>query len=265
MTTDEQTPREAGLSPRERGNLQRRRLAHSEGGSIPARAGEPRARRCWGGWSTVYPRASGGTSGATVLGGLVYGLSPRERGNRPGSPSPCSRSRSIPARAGEPRRCGRPHRLAEVYPRASGGTGYPISHRECAGGLSPRERGNLLLGPELRPILGSIPARAGEPTTSARTVTTRWVYPRASGGTISGGSKPEREVGLSPRERGNRSTSATSERCTGSIPARAGEPCTRCPTPTVAGVYPRASGGTDHPRGVDTAKEGLSPRERGNR
>ena len=96
--------------------------------SIPARTGEPVAIRAYGGTarlSTVYPRAYGGTADAVV----VY-------------PGYCR---------------------APVYPRAYGGTGSNSSVRTTVYGLSPRVRGNqhpLGIGAEM---IGSIPARTGEP------------------------------------------------------------------------------------------------------
>ena len=55
----------------------------------------------------VYPRVCGGTllTGAGVS--YAEGLSPRVRGNPVRSKAAASAGRSIPACAGEPRRCGR--------------------------------------------------------------------------------------------------------------------------------------------------------------
>ena len=50
-----------------------------------------------------------------------------------------------------------------VYPRVCGGTKPIIDGMADAGGLSPRVRGNLLLGLALPGIIRSIPACAGEP------------------------------------------------------------------------------------------------------
>ena len=71
-----------GLSPRLRGNhLIAAHPAHINR-SIPAPAGEP------SGWRSeitpvpVYPRACGGTERQPLMNGIVYGLSPRLRGNQ---------------------------------------------------------------------------------------------------------------------------------------------------------------------------------------
>ena len=125
-------------------------------------------------------------------------------------------------------------------------------------GLSPRGRGN----PRRHACLSSPTAVAGEP----RWIRHRRVYPRAGGGTIvvprtSAGSRragggtvmrgrSANRQGLSPRGRGNLHIGRPI--VGGSIPARAGEPCTFLKAPARAGepwrpsqrVYPRAGGGT---------------------
>ena len=92
----------AGLSPRMRGNRVQQLRSEEECGSIPAYAGEPRraalrAARLW-----VYPRVCGGTWFRHFGERLVYGLSPRMRGNHIVQQSLDRRNWSIPAYAGEP-------------------------------------------------------------------------------------------------------------------------------------------------------------------
>ena len=71
-------------------------------GSIPARAGEPHITQMEEESDKVYPRACGGTQRQQYRRANSAGLSPRVRGN-PETPRPNGgRSRSIPARAGEP-------------------------------------------------------------------------------------------------------------------------------------------------------------------
>ena len=132
-------------------------------------------------------------------------------------------------------------------------------------GLSPRERGNLRVPGLVVIPLGSIPARAGEPATPARSRRCRRVYPRASGGTAASVTAWWSRQGLSPRERGNHPRGVPGNVPGGSIPARAGEPT---PSPwrrRTAWVYPRASGGTFLVAPLAMLASGLSPRERGNR
>ena len=192
-----------GLSPRERGNRSATVGSVVVVRSIPARAGEPRRRAAPGWPRAVYPRASGGTVATRIRLAEREGLSPRERGNPDPSDLLPAGLRSIPARAGEPRPCGRGGRPQRVYPRASGGTTSPSVGVSSSNGLSPRERGNhharLHDGPSAR----SIPARAGEPDGGCCGLCEGTVYPRASGGTPTDALTQTVAQGLSPRERGN--------------------------------------------------------------
>ena len=94
-------------------------------------------------------------------------------------------------------------------------------------GLSPRVRGNLR--ESLTPVLphGSIPACAGEPGLPPFRRGGSWVYPRVCGGTSNPSFNSAVNLGLSPRVRGNLVQSGPIQVDEGSIPACAGEPCTR--------------------------------------
>ena len=74
-------PAAGGLSPRVRGNLSASASASGRVGSIPARAGEPRANGVRLRQAGVYPRACGGTDADAARRALDNGLSPRVRGN----------------------------------------------------------------------------------------------------------------------------------------------------------------------------------------
>ena len=112
----------AGLSPRVRGNRQRRPVDSRRYGSIPACAGEPRTQADKCSYCRVYPRVCGGTSRILPCNLPVRGLSPRVRGNLTCGCSSRYDRGSIPACAGEPSgvrgmMCG-----TGVYPRVCGGT-----------------------------------------------------------------------------------------------------------------------------------------------
>ena len=217
----------AGLSPRVRGNLRHAQPAHLVSGSIPARAGEPPVVTPGRAGNRVYPRACGGTGGSVSGASHSSGLSPRVRGNLTVCCGPQGRVRSIPARAGEPLGVAVVLDGEGVYPRACGGTG---SYERWLGkyhGLSPRVRGNPSPPGVPSPPGGSIPARAGEPDIRCVTVDWHWVYPRACGGTDHNGLSDPNDTGLSPRVRGNRDVRNQVAAYIGSIPARAGEPCSR--------------------------------------
>ena len=160
-------------------------------------------------------------------------------------PAISSLSMSIPVCAGEPAPALLHPRPRKLYPRVCGGTSWWDCRTRARTGLSPRVRGNQLVGlqnqgtdrslsPRVRgnlthngdaaPYEGSIPACAGEPCNCNPKLNLHWVYPRVCGGTI-------------VRDR------------------TAGRPTS---------VYPRVCGGTIQvgQQGQDGA--GLSPRVRGN-
>ena len=70
-------------------------------------------------------------------------------------------------------------------------------------GLSPRVRGNPADTVVRFSRRRSIPARTGEPAASVTLTVDDAVYPRAYGGTAHHSSKARRQLGLSPRVRGN--------------------------------------------------------------
>ena len=152
-----------GLSPRVRGNRDKAKHHAQDNRSIPARAGEPHCSVAMSRQRKVYPRACGGTLPPLPLPGAAGGLSPRVRGNRLHHVRQFRGHRSIPARAGEPRRKWPGRRRRTVYPRACGGT--------SSAGCPPDGR--------------------------------RGVYPRACGGTLPGIGDVGAGRGLSPRVRGN--------------------------------------------------------------
>ena len=151
-----------------------------------------------------------------------------------------------------------------VYPRACGGTVAAKDLRIGDSGLSPRVRGNHQVLPGMGCPGGSIPARAGEPSTWIGRMAMAKVYPRACGGTSQPLTGPSAAQGLSPRVRGNRSQALVQADLQGSIPARAGEPPTWLGKVSPWTVYPRACGGTSRLRSLGELPRGLSPRVRGN-
>ena len=91
-----------GLSPRVRGNPQRRYPDHRLYGSIPACAGEPPPQQRVCDSHQVYPRVCGGTMTGCWQRLTKAGLSPRVRGNLRQPVGDLPGARSIPACAGEP-------------------------------------------------------------------------------------------------------------------------------------------------------------------
>ncbi len=150
--------------------------------SIPARAGEPTCRRALSLTTTVYPRACGGAPLTSDKAESARGLSPRVRGSRSSSHRPPTCLRSIPARAGEPRRRVLRVGIERVYPRACGGARRVWVALRTRQGLSPRVRGSRGATYRHQWNDGSIPARAGEPGADCPCHADYEVYPRACGG-----------------------------------------------------------------------------------
>ncbi len=247
-----------------RGNQSRRCRTSATPRPIPAHAGEPVAGWVAGWVAGAYPRACGGTVIVIDFVILLWGLSPRMRGN----PTPLQEKAlllgPIPAHAGEPS-----IRLLlcpcfRAYPRACGGTPtYPQVAR-LLGGLSPRMRGNLLARKPQRNPVGPIPAHAGEPGKRIRGYGRMKAYPRACGGTVLVLARAGIIPGLSPRMRGNQISRITNAYLFGPIPAHAGEPQSELPASRGKWAYPRACGGTTVSDNVESRRVGLSPRMRGN-
>ena len=213
-----------GLSPRVRGNHFRYQLLQFLQRSIPACAGEPRASCSAASSVSVYPRVCGGTFLSDYTYILLYGLSPRVRGNRCRGSNPCARRGSIPACAGEPRNHLVRRRCAGVYPRVCGGTSFRPSRSANVKGLSPRVRGNLDEEDFGCIHVRSIPACAGEPVETGATTSNLRVYPRVCGGTSLATYTCAQQKGLSPRVRGNLFRYPVDDTAERSIPACAGEP-----------------------------------------
>ena len=234
-----------GLSPRVRGNLSPPVIIVRSVRSIPACAGEPPLMDETTAGNTVYPRVCGGTHMAIGRDLVRMGLSPRVRGNRQARKHPGDPARSIPACAGEPRQALMKGTSTTVYPRVCGGTFTAPGDTVLDPGLSPRVRGNLPKRCPRKSQRRSIPACAGEPSTSFADLYQDTVYP--------------------PRVRGNPCPGTPSPVPRGSIPACAGEPIPVMYWEDQLGVYPRVCGGTSLMFSTKDPVGGLSPRVRGNR
>ena len=139
-----------------------------------------------------------------------------------------------------------------------------VTRASASYGLSPHGRGNRWDQDAPRPRAGSIPARAGEPTSNPSSPTIPGVYPRTGGGTPSPECSALVEQGLSPHGRGNRRQLGIDRPDEGSIPARAGEPFQEASDRGVFRVYPRTGGGTRFVPSERSIRWGLSPHGRGN-
>ena len=150
-------------------------------------------------------------------------------------------------------------------PNRAGESQFPsVSPPEPTIGLSPRVRGNHRHVASMGAHRGSIPACAGEPSTSRGRTARSTVYPRVCGGTCFHDDATSTRNGLSPRVRGNPRFLSQGARQRRSIPACAGEPHKVTGDIVLSGVYPRVCGGTSTTERIRTETVGLSPRVRGN-
>ena len=147
-----------------RGNLVKVNSAKGSPGSIPAPAWIPPGQDRSYSPCRVYPRTCGETQ--VVAGKIIAGkgLSPHLRGNHlPENLTGLSLG-SIPAPAGKPGWGSCAILSSRVYPRTCGETTTLVSPEASVQGLSPHVRGNRARSRRGCRGAGSIPARAGEPS-----------------------------------------------------------------------------------------------------
>ena len=172
-----------GLSPRMRGNLEKGRPILDRHGSIPTHAGKPKSGGCLWRSGRVYPHACGETLRWEAKEAKKRGLSPRMRGNRAWTIRGNPWHGSIPTHAGKPRSDLPTPSQCRVYPHACGETFTIGLSRKALRGLSPRMRGNQLIGSVQGGRVGSIPTHAGKPRCGNTAAAPRGVYPHACGET----------------------------------------------------------------------------------
>ncbi len=193
----------------------------------------------------------------------MSGLSPPVRGSPCGATAISDGTGSIPARAGKPTNFIGIGITTGVYPRPCGEASSAEFLPRNSHGLSPPVRGSLPVGPRRRSADGSIPARAGKPTASDGTLSATVVYPRPCGEAIVSAGDRNVISGLSPPVRGSRWSTFTARPCWRSIPARAGKPSARRPSPFSDWVYPRPCGEACEMSEWASWTQGLSPPVRG--
>ena len=239
--------RSSGRSPRARGSLDRLLVLIVEVGSIPACAGEPRARGTCAARCGVDPRVRGGAALPMYSSIFEKGRSPRARGSLASLVEQLVHPGSIPACAGEPIGMQTLGEDRRVDPRVRGG---------ATGSGSVYGAGQ-----------GSIPACAGEPSLALRRLCGMGVDPRVRGGAADEPVVGSDHEGRSPRARGSPPDHHPLPVCNGSIPACTGEP----PGMSVAtiaessGRSPRLRGSPQTSGGGAAAWGGRSPRVRGSR
>ena len=193
------------------------------------------------------------------------GPSPLVRGNRQHRRRQGPGDGSIPARAGKPGSSCRSSSGARVHPRSCGETRLDALARLDELGPSPLVRGNRPRCERQRCVRGSIPARAGKPTTCSGAPGLTTVHPRSCGETVKLVVNPHTLAGPSPLVRGNPPFLRDRQLAEGSIPARAGKPTRRTDDEEWYAVHPRSCGETHSTSGSVATSTGPSPLVRGNR
>ena len=214
----------AGLSPPVRGIHRQPLCRYFQRGSIPARAGNPSRAAAGTARTWVYPRPCGESLRQPGPRLVCVGLSPPVRGIRSACEGAATRIGSIPARAGNPAHARRSGPGAGVYPRPCGESVARASGSPHGQGLSPPVRGIRRRQAGAAESVGSIPARAGNPTPTCSRRSARRVYPRPCGESVTWHDRSETQNGLSPPVRGIRRPASGGGGTDGSIPARAGNP-----------------------------------------
>ena len=131
------------------------------------------------------------------------------------------------------------------------------------GGSSPRGRGKLEIVPDVRRVVGLIPARAGKTPARRRRGRRRKAHPRAGGENRQVCSWASPGAGSSPRGRGKPRTGRAGGCPRRLIPARAGKTLPRLGMGTTSQAHPRAGGENNGAVSLTLSQYGSSPRGRG--
>ena len=212
----------------------------------------------------AYPRSHGATMICRRPRPRSMGLSPLARGNQPQQAVQSSSAGPIPARTGQPYPNSWRHRRRRAYPRSHGATGYKSDYEDSSAGLSPLARGNRRARLVIHHRSGPIPARTGQPTSTAWPMDMRRAYPRSHGATSWRLRSITASWGLSPLARGNPSPCKSPLPWWGPIPARTGQPPACIAHVGLFWAYPRSHGATTIRPLSRRRARGLSPLARGN-
>ena len=232
---------------------------------IPAYAGNEQtvrvARLTW----PVHPRIRGERSQRAPRTLATSGSSPHTRGTIPAPPPPSTRSRFIPAYAGNAPFGGSSTGEKAVHPRIRGERTGGQTALPSIIGSSPHTRGTPHPDAKCRPPLRFIPAYAGNATTRLPVSRPRSVHPRIRGERQFVMTPVSTSIGSSPHTRGTLAEHHRYDAGRRFIPAYAGNAATglgRC-APTA--VHPRIRGERAANHYGDKKRGGSSPHTRGTR
>ena len=218
----------------------------------------PRNRR-----SRVHPRMRGGSGSQTTSPCRAKGPSPHARGKRVEIPPATFRGRSIPACAGEAADPSNVGATSGVHPRMRGGSAAIARPARALSGPSPHARGKPRSPSSTPAAAGSIPACAGEASSSGRCCVQASVHPRMRGGSAMMRGSCCWSRGPSPHARGKRRRGEAFVPSSWSIPACAGEAVARARQGQAGQVHPRMRGGSASAYRLQMQNRGPSPHARG--
>ncbi len=173
--------RKTGSSPRARGTRATVGLRRAGWRFIPAGAGNTSEGMSERALSPVHPRGRGEHPLCAFTHASRVGSSPRARGTRPYPIPPLSRTRFIPAGAGNTNRQNTSTGFASVHPRGRGEHEYRYGDMYERSGSSPRARGTLFAVAWLDNRHRFIPAGAGNTASCNAPGCSQAVHPRGRG------------------------------------------------------------------------------------
>ena len=231
-----------GSSPLARGTrgtagVLRRRLR-----LIPARAGNTVSGGTAGSSNKAHPRSRGEHARKHGHRRPPGGSSPLARGTHPHAGTLRTRSRLIPARAGNTVGVPESTCRASAHPRSRGEHPVADSARNISRGSSPLARGTPLTPCRKTQPFRLIPARAGNTLKPGVMITLVTAHPRSRGEHLMGNTAFQNRRGSSPLARGTRYGCFTFSHYTRLIPARAGNTRSANAQSKKSSAHPRSRG-----------------------
>ena len=231
-----------GSSPLTRGKPEPTLWTASSRRLIPAHAGKTSRGRSTAHALTAHPRSRGENASSCKNRAKTPGSSPLTRGKHRGAMLTGNEGRLIPAHAGKtsPISCIRSRIWA--HPRSRGENQLSATPTVKGEGSSPLTRGKLRGTSPTYQRRRLIPAHAGKTFHHRDRFHILQAHPRSRGENASGSERVSRLCGSSPLTRGKLTSSLSSRRPCGLIPAHAGKTRRGTPTTRSRPAHPRSRG-----------------------
>ena len=254
---------EVGSSPRVRGKRFADHIVRGPVRIIPARAGQTQSMSMALSYMPDHPRACGANCILMPYMSMLHGSSPRVRGKPTIVNQSFTKSRIIPARAGQTRPLAVCSTVVADHPRACGANDVSPRDGGASDGSSPRVRGKLEHAVGDTAQIRIIPARAGQTSGWRGSRRFRPDHPRACGANDAMLRLISRPLGSSPRVRGKHHRYARLRVHERIIPARAGQTSQPLRPLGFRPDHPRACGANICSPLATASSAGSSPRVRG--